>query len=164
MDMANGLPRLSLSLARVALGWVFLWAFLDKLFGLGISTVAGKAWLDGVSPTMGFLSNSKGWLGGMFQGMAGSAFVDWLFMLGLLGLGLALILGIGLRIAAWSGSLLMLLMWLASLPLKTNPIVDDHIVYLLMLVVFARVGGAAQIGLGAWWASLPLVQKYGWLK
>ncbi|MFC4062642.1 hypothetical protein ACFOWE_30465, partial [Planomonospora corallina] len=26
--------------ARIALGWVFLWAFLDKMFGLGFATPA----------------------------------------------------------------------------------------------------------------------------
>src|SRR3954447_10955135 len=42
--------------ARLSLGWVFLWAFLDKVFGLGHETPAGKGWLDGGNPTKGFLS------------------------------------------------------------------------------------------------------------
>ncbi|WP_318272177.1 hypothetical protein [Microbispora triticiradicis] len=41
--------------ARVAVGWVFLWAFLDKLFGWGFATPAAKAWINGGSPTTGFL-------------------------------------------------------------------------------------------------------------
>jgi thiosulfate dehydrogenase [quinone] large subunit len=35
---------------RLALGWVFLWAFLDKLFGLGHETAPAKSWLSGGSP------------------------------------------------------------------------------------------------------------------
>ena len=35
---------------RIALGWVFLWAFLDKLFGLGFATAAENAWINGGCP------------------------------------------------------------------------------------------------------------------
>ena len=31
---------------RIALGWVFLWAFLDKLFGLGHETPSARAHVD----------------------------------------------------------------------------------------------------------------------
>ncbi len=85
---------------RVCLGFIFLWPFLDKTFGLGISTVHGKAWIDGVSPTAGFLAHAHGPFGALFQNMSGSVLVDWLFMLGLLGVGLALMLGVGMKIAS----------------------------------------------------------------
>ena len=45
-------------LARISLGWVFLWAFLDKTFGLGYATESKDAWIDGGSPTFGFLSSA----------------------------------------------------------------------------------------------------------
>ena len=48
-------------------------------------------------------------------------------MLGLLGIGVALILGIGLRIAAVAGTVMYLMMWSVVLPLTTNPILDDHL-------------------------------------
>ena len=41
---------------RLALGWMFLWAFLDKMFGLGHETAAEDAWINGGSPTEGFLA------------------------------------------------------------------------------------------------------------
>jgi hypothetical protein len=41
---------------RLSMGWIFLWAFLDKILGLGFSTEAGKAWITGGSPTTGFLT------------------------------------------------------------------------------------------------------------
>ncbi|MEU0650528.1 hypothetical protein ABZ537_51060, partial [Streptomyces umbrinus] len=41
---------------RLLTGFVFLWAFLDKIFGFGYATPSGKGWIDGGSPTMGFLS------------------------------------------------------------------------------------------------------------
>ncbi|HST84100.1 MAG TPA: hypothetical protein VLL08_20360, partial [Kineosporiaceae bacterium] len=43
---------------RIGLGWIFLWAFLDKLFGLGHETESKAAWINGGSPTNGFLSHA----------------------------------------------------------------------------------------------------------
>jgi thiosulfate dehydrogenase [quinone] large subunit len=43
---------------RLALGWVFLWASLDKLFGWGFATPEKNAWINGGSPTKGFLGNA----------------------------------------------------------------------------------------------------------
>lgn len=130
----------TLAAARIMLGFVFLWAFLDKTMGLGFATTHDKAWLAGGSPTTGFLKfgvNEKSPLFDFFQGLAGNPLVDWLFMLGLLGIGMALIFGIGLRVVAVAGSILLLLMWAALMPLENNPIIDDHIVYAVMLWVFA---------------------------
>ena len=45
-----------LAVFRVVLGFEFLWAFLDKTFGLGYATPAARAWINGGSPTKGFLS------------------------------------------------------------------------------------------------------------
>jgi len=44
------------ALLRFSLGWIFLWAFVDKLFGLGFATESGKGWIDGGSPIFGFLN------------------------------------------------------------------------------------------------------------
>ena len=53
----------------------------------------------------------------IFNNIAGTWWADWLFMLGLLTIGVALILGIGLRFAAIAGSIMMVLMWAAEWPL-----------------------------------------------
>lgn len=144
---------------RVVMGWIFLWAFFDKVFGWGYATKAGKTWLDGVSPTAGFLKAAQGPFGDFFHGLAGNVFVDWAFMLGLLLIGLALILGIGVKIAAYSGSVMMFLMWLASMPIKNNPIVDDHVVYIFVLLGLASVGAGQYLGLGSWWKKQKLVKE-----
>ncbi|MEV4082287.1 hypothetical protein AB0J43_18655 [Nonomuraea fuscirosea] len=149
------------ALARISLGWIFLWAFLDKTFGWGFATPAAKAWINGGSPTTGFLKGTgENALGGLFSALAGQAWVDWLFMAGLLGIGLALVLGIGIRIAAGAGTAMLLLMWAAELPLTTNPFMDDHIVYAIVLVGLALTGAGTTLGLG----NLPIVQRNGWLK
>ncbi|MFG1969746.1 hypothetical protein ACGFJC_10540 [Nonomuraea fuscirosea] len=149
------------ALARIALGWIFLWAFLDKTFGWGFATPAAKAWINGGSPTTGFLKGTgENALGGLFSALAGQAWVDWLFMAGLAGVGLALVLGLGTRIAAGAGTAMLLLMWAAELPLTTNPFMDDHIVYAIVLVGLALAGAGGTLGLG----TLPVVRRTPWLR
>ncbi|MFP5283689.1 MAG: DoxX family protein [Actinomycetes bacterium] len=165
-----------LAVSRIALGFVFLWAFLDKTFGLGYSTPSERAWINGGSPTSGFLSNvSVGPFRTFFASLAGSALLDVLFQLAMLGIGLALILGIGLRAAAVATTVLMLLMWAAEWPLaqttfegersgSTNPIVDYHIIYALLAIVIALLHAGRTWGLGRWWESNALVQRLPWLR
>ena len=154
----------ALALTRIALGFVFLWAFLDKTFGLGFATAANKAWIAGGSPTTGFLKfgvNAHSPLHDFFVSLAGNAWVDWLFMLGLLGIGLALVLGIGVRIAAVAGTILLFMMWAAAVPLENNPLIDDHIVYALVLWVVAF--GRRDWSLIGWWMKQGSVKKQPWL-
>ncbi|WP_422741818.1 DoxX family membrane protein [Micromonospora sp. WMMD754] len=150
---------------RLALGWTFLWAFLDKMFGLGHETPAKNAWINGGSPTKGFLGNAvAGPFADIYHDIAGAAWADWLFMLGLLGIGVALLLGIGTRIAAATGGLLLVLMWTAVLPPENNPFMDDHLIYAGLLAGLALVGAGNTLGLGRAWAKLPLIQRLPWLK
>ena len=164
-----------LAVVRVALGFVFLWAFLDKTFGFGYATPSAKAWINGGSPTKGFLSGVEvGPFESTFHSWAGTTWANWLFMLGLLGIGVALLFGVALRAAAASGTVMMLLMWAAEWPLakhtsagapsmSTNPIVDYHIVYALVLIALAVTYAGNTWGLGRLWARLPFVQRNRWL-
>ncbi|MFF5264720.1 hypothetical protein ACFY4C_37850 [Actinomadura viridis] len=153
------------AVARLALGWVFAWAFLDKTFGLGHETPAAKAWIEGGSPTAGFLKNSpEGPLAGFYNGLAGQAWADWLFMLGLAGVGVALLLGIGMRLAAVAGVLMLLMMWSAVLPPANNPFMDDHLVYAIVLVGLALVSAGDTLGLGRRWGGTALVRRFPVLK
>lgn len=168
-------PHRAVDILRIALGLVFLWAFLDKLFGLGYSTSAGRSWINGGSPTNGFLGHVEaGPLQSMFRSMAGNGIVDWLFMLALLGVGAALLTGVALRIAAIAGSLLMILMWLAEWPLarftstgdptgSTHPFIDYHILYAIGLIVVAVLGAASTWGLGRWWSERRVVVDHDFL-
>jgi thiosulfate dehydrogenase (quinone) large subunit len=163
------------AITRYALGFVFLWAFLDKTFGWGYATASERAWINGGSPTKGFLRNvAVGPFEDTFNSWAGDAWADWLFMLALLGVGVALILGVGMRLAAVSGTILMLLMWAAEWPLakhtsageptmSTNPIVDYHIIYALVLIVLALTSAGTTWGFGKIWAKIPFVNRNRWL-
>lgn len=148
---------------RLCLGWTFLWPFLDKTFGLGHETASADAWISGGNPTEGFLSHSAGPFSGIYQSIAGAGVVNVLFMTGLLGIGVALLLGIAMRPACIAGATMFILMWTASLPPENNLFMDDHIIYALVLIGLAAVGAGKTLGLGEWWARTSLVQRHGWL-
>ncbi|MFE9774634.1 hypothetical protein ACFYOV_23765 [Streptomyces sp. NPDC005931] len=166
----------ALASLRLLTGFVFLWAFLDKTFGFGYATPSGKGWIDGGSPTEGFLGNvSVGPMESTFHSWAGDAWADWLFMAGLLGIGVALIAGVGLRLAAVAGTVMMALMWIAEWPpakhlsdgsasMSTNPFADYHVIYAVVLIVLAATAAGTTWGLGRAWARLPIVDRHRWLR
>jgi thiosulfate dehydrogenase (quinone) large subunit len=169
------LAKRSLAVLRIAFGLTFLWAFLDKLLALGYSTgrvtdpktgvetvdrFGGAAWIHGGSPTLGFLKfGADGPMSGFYHSIAGAAWADWAFMLGLLGIGLALTLGIGMRIAGAAGALLYLMMWSVALPPATNPVIDEHILGAISMVVLASTGAGMTWGLGRRWAQTSLIAR-----
>lgn len=157
--------QLFLVLLRIGIGWIFFWAFIDKLFGLGFSTTPDKSWLTGHSPTYGFLKmGTTGPFKSIFESLAGNPIVDWLFMMGLLGIGLALMLGVARKISTLSATILLFLMWIAAFPPKTNPFLDEHIIYIFALQVLFQLHSGEVMGLGNWWNNLPLVKKNRWLR
>lgn len=180
---STGLNR-ALATLRIAFGVTFLWAFLDKAFALGFSTGAiidpetgartgidfmakDAAWFNGGSPTEGFLSfavPADNPFKGFFNGLAGYAVVDWLFMLGLLGIGVTLLLGVGIRIGTAAGALMYAFMYAASVPLENNPVVDDHFTGLIVMIVLGLAAVGTTWGLGRQWRQTSLVEKYPVLK
>lgn len=148
---------------RLSLGWIFLWPFFDKMFGLGHDVPSAKAWINGGNPTEGFLSGSIGPFSGIYHDIAGNTVVNVLFMAGLLVIAVGLLLGIYMRFACAAGALMLILMWSASLPPANDPFMDDHIVYALVLAGLALVGAGNTLGLGRWWARTSLVRGNAWL-
>jgi thiosulfate dehydrogenase [quinone] large subunit len=147
---------------RLLLGWSFLWAFLDKFFGLGFATcraedsssidfVCDAAMIKGGSPTYGFLAfaTEASHTGFLFDWMAPSApdsinLADIGFMAALLLGGVALMLGIGTRIAAIGSAILMAFMFLASeVWPENNPINSSHIIEMVAFLGIATVGPGA---------------------
>jgi len=148
---------------RILLGWSFVWAFLDKMFGLGFSTCRGggegvaessidymcdAAMIRGGSPTFGLLEfGTKGThTGGLFTWMASSGpdtigWADVSFMLAMLLGGVALMLGVGTRIAAVGSAILMAFMFLAlDVWPDNNPINSSHSIELVVYLGIATVG------------------------
>jgi thiosulfate dehydrogenase [quinone] large subunit len=172
--VTHSIARQGLSVLRIGFGLTFLWAFFDKLLALGYHTGVNDqtgvtdrfgpdAWINGGSPTFGFLSfgvPEDNPMKDFFNGMAGDAWADWLFMIGLAGIGLALTFGVGIRLSAITGGVLYILMWLASLPLENNPVIDDHLLGAAALTVFALTLAGDTWGLGKMWAKTQIVRRF----
>ena len=178
---------LMLSVLRIGLGFVFLWAFLDKLFGLGFATcrkvaedgsftistmcfnpeTGSGAWLKGGHVTEGYLvygGNPNSPFHDFFVNLGADRWTDWPFMIGLLGVGLALMLGIGTRIGAWAGAAMLLFMYMTQMWPANNPILDSHIAYIIAIFAIVWLEFSRQsLGLGGWWRKLPIVKKNPWL-
>lgn len=173
-SMMTSTAAKALAVLRIATGFAFLWAFLDKTFGWHYSTPSAQAWIHGGSPTKGFLSSvAVGPFQSWFHSIAGAGWTNWLFMLGLLGIGVALVTGVAVRLTAAAGVLMLGLMWFAEFPLaqhmsaggpsgSTNPLVDYHFIYAVVLVVLAATYAGTTWGLGRAWARLPFVQRHRW--
>lgn len=164
---------------RLLIGLIFLWAFFDKFIGLGYATcrvvdpetkvetvevLCEKSAAKGGSPTTGFLKfGTSGPLADFYQDLAGNKVVDFLFMAGLLLIGLSLTLGIGVKVASVSGILLLMMMWSAAFPGDNNPLIDDHIVYSAALLGVMFTNDSQVWGFGKWWQQQNIVKKYPFL-
>jgi len=181
----RGLQRVMGAL-RIAMGWTFLWAFLDKAFGLGFSTgrnvetgaiVFGgpDAWVSGGSPTAGVVGFAlKGPFKGVIQTITGyemaaagphvAAWVDVLYMVTLAAIGVALILGVATKLAAIGG-----IAWMGTFYLATaiwpehNPFLDEHIVEILVLAAVLLADAGRYYGLGKAWQRLGFVKDRRYL-
>jgi|FLYL01.1.fsa_nt_gi thiosulfate dehydrogenase [quinone] large subunit len=158
------------ALTRIFIGVSLLWSFLDRAFGLGYPTgrredgtiafFGRDAWAFGGSPTTDFLASVDGPLAAVFRPLAGQAWVDWAFMLALLLIGTALVLGIGMRLACVGGVLLLVALYLASMPPELNPLVDHHLVYALVLIGLTLGEAGDTFGLGTIWKHTRLVERF----
>lgn len=170
-----------LSITRILIGFTFLWAFLDKTFGLGFSTCSDRetgaitvncdaSWINGGRITEGYLGSSSGPFAEFFQNLGTQAWTDWIFMVGLLGVGLALMLGIGTRVAMVAGPAMLIMMyvshaWPGAVQNATNPFIDDHIIYSIAIIaiVILEARYIQKVGFGEPWKRLGAVQKNRWL-
>jgi thiosulfate dehydrogenase [quinone] large subunit len=178
----RGLQRV-FGVLRIALGWTFLWAFIDKAFALGFHTgrledgtidffAKDVAWLNGGSPTVGAVGFAvHGPFTDTFQTIAGyqmtaagpqvAGWFDAVYMVSMLLIGLGLILGIGVKLAAIGG-----ILWMAAFYLGTaiwpenNPFMDDHIVYAVVLVGIMLANAGRYYGLGKAWQRTNLVKRH----
>ncbi len=174
--VTSGPVRHALAVLRVAFGLTFLWAFFDKLVGLGFSTGAvtnasgaktgidffsKDAWLHGGNPTLGFLKfGATGPFKGFYNSIAGEAWVNWAFMLGLLFIGVTLTFGIAMRLGTIAGVVMYLAMWTVALLPATNPIIDEHILGAISMAVLGLALAGDTWGFGKTWSRQHLVAAH----
>jgi thiosulfate dehydrogenase (quinone) large subunit len=161
----------ALGALRLVVGWTFLWAFFDKLFALGFSTgrdetgavdrFGDAAWINGGSPTEGFLKfGADGPFAGFYHAIAGATLTNWAFMFGLLAIGVSMSLGVFRILGTLAGVVMYLMMWTVVLPPENNPLIDDHILGAAAVLVLGLLGASRYLGLGSWWERQAVVQEY----
>jgi len=175
----RGLQRV-VAVLRVLAGWAFLWAFLDKALALGFST--GRAedgtieffseagWFFGGSPTAGavgfalkgpFADNIQS-ITGFTMGPAGpqvAAWLDWVYMASMLLIGLGLITGVMTRLAAVGGIIWSTVFYVGTaIWPEHNPVVDDHVLTVAVLVALILANAGRYYGLGKIWQGFGFVK------
>ncbi len=145
--------KITLFLLRISMGWLMFYA--------GITKVLNPEWT-----AAGYLQNAKT-LPGLFAWFAAPANIGWVNFVnewGLTLLGVSLILGVFVRLSSILGVLLMMLYYL---PILTFPrigatayIVEQHVIYALVLVFFATVRAGRYYGLENWCGNLPICSRF----
>jgi thiosulfate dehydrogenase [quinone] large subunit len=155
-----------MGILRISFGLIFLWAFFDKLLGWNYATKAADSWLAGGSPTAGFLLHgTAGPFASFYQGLGSSAIVEWLFMLGLIFIGISLTFGIMTKLGSLCGASMYLLMYTAvGMHSANHPFIDEHFTGFFVMLLFFFSDAGKYFGFGNQWANTSLVQKYPILK
>lgn len=145
--------KISLFLLRLAMGWLMFYA--------GITKILNPEW-----SSAGYLKGAKTFVG-FYQWLASPGILpivnsvnEW----GLTLLGISLILGIAVRLSSVLGAVLMLLYFLPILDFPyPNPhpfIVDEHVIYALVLLFFAAVRAGRVWGFENWCSNLPICSRF----
>jgi thiosulfate dehydrogenase [quinone] large subunit len=151
-------------LTRIAFGFIFLWAFLDKLLGLSFSTKPENAWILGKSPTFSYLKfATAGPLSAFYRSLAENSLIDWIFMLSLLLLGIAFLFGIAGKLAFFGGALFMVVIYSSNSLPKNNPFLYEHLIYALVFILLYTIRTDDIIGFGKQWKNTALVKKLSFL-
>lgn len=143
--------KTSLLVLRLAIGWFFLYSGFDK--------VMNPEWT-----AAGFLGSAKTFPA-MFSWFSSASNIDWVNALnawGQLFIGVGLISGTLVRLASWSGVLLMLMYYLPGLDfphVEHGFLVDDHVLYALVFFLLAEQRAGQYFGLDklinkkikSWW-------------
>jgi len=184
MDLGGRIriPRggaITIAVMRIALGLVYLWAFISQGFGIGYTNKAtpppdspagapvvyewtfnvdaDNGWITSGfdhSPTEAYVDNNlHGPLAFIPQNLP-TGLVDFMWIFALAGLGIALTFGVFANIAGWGGFVMNILIWLATFPPSTNPLIDgEHVTFALAILLFMWLQASNYWGVGRWWRS-----------
>jgi len=149
-------------LLRVVMGWI--------LFQGGITKVLDPEWT--AAGFLQFAVPEGNPFMGLWANFAGSPVIDFLVAWGLTLTGLGLILGALVRWNAFWGAFMMIMFWMASLqggigeflPLEHGWVVDDHLVYAVLLFGLGALGAGRLLGLDSLIEKSEVVQNNRWLK
>ena len=156
-NATGGNDRTIIFILRLSMAWVFLYAASHQVFVPGWSAT-------------GFLAHTKTfhWLFAPMTAPGIGGIISFLVMYGHLAIGLSLLFGLFVRASSIAAIALMILYWMAHMDFPyisntNNFLLDDHIVYAIVLwLLIVRQAGHIW-GLDGWASKLGLVRSNGLL-
>jgi thiosulfate dehydrogenase [quinone] large subunit len=155
----NTTERVLIFLLRMSMAWTFLYAASQQVFVPAFSVT-------------GFLATAKTFHGffELFMAPVVAPIVTFLVAYGHLLIGLSLLSGLLVRVSSACAIGLMVVYWMAHMNFPyisdpTNFLVDEHVVYALVLSLLIAVQAGHVWGLDAWASQRPAAAKYpmlGW--
>lgn len=155
--------KAAIALARITVGWVFLFAGVEKVLGATpfsaagflkfatLGTAEGAAEGAIVNPTHDFWVSLAG--NGTLMPI-----VNFLVMFGEVAIGVALILGIATRFASLMGFLMMGLFWIAAWDFA-HGVINYHSVLAITTLALGIFGAGEAYGLDAYVDQTPIVKR-----
>ncbi len=145
--------KVSLFILRISMGWLFLYA--------GVTKLLNPAW-----SSAGYIGNAKTFVS-FYQWLLSPSLLPIINLVnewGLTLLGISLILGIAVRISSVLGAALMMMYYFVILefpyPNLHSYIVDEHIIYALVLIFLATIRAGKIWGIGSMCAKWPLCKTF----
>lgn len=144
--------KVSLVILRLTLGWLFFYA--------GITKILNPDW-----SAEGYIRGAKNFsfFYNLFLNSSVLPVINFLNEWGLLLVGIALLLGIFVRVYSAVGILLMVLYYFVlafPYPNANSFIVDDHIIIIAGLLVLSAFSAGRVWGLEKWCSKLPVCSRY----
>jgi thiosulfate dehydrogenase (quinone) large subunit len=179
----KGLQRV-FGVLRLFIGFEFLWAFLDKTFGLGYGTENAAAWIHGGSPASGVMFSLTGPFTSFYEAVTGghhvtgfgadgaplgfvpvNEWVNWVYMGAMLLIGLGLMAGVMTRLAAFGGMVWMGIFYTATFfaTPRYNPVFDEHVLIFTVLIGIVLANAGRYWGLGKIWQRFDFVKDRKYL-
>ena len=138
-----------LLLSRLTIGWIFLYAGIDKI----VTHFSACGYL---------LRSTKGpltfWFHGLASNPAAIHVINPLVIGGEILIGMSLVLGLFTRGGVFWGSVILMMFYLSAWPPTTNPFMGYHLIYILLLVLLGGLGAGRILGVDA------LVERIPWVK
>ena len=159
----------SLVVLRVLMGWTLFQGGLTKLLTY-LDADPSNDWTAAGFLIGGITAGNP--LTGVWGAMAGNPLIDLLNMWGLTLTGLGLIVGALVRFNAFWGAMMMLFYWAASLtggllqglPIAHGWVVDDHLVYAVLLFGLGAFGAGRILGVDDYLEDTEVVRNNPWLR
>lgn len=149
----KGQERIYIFLLRISLGVLFFYAGITKVLNPNWSAAGYLKGAKTFSEFYNFLLDPNI-----------LPIINFVNEWGLTLLGLSLVLGIFVRLSSWLGALLMLLYYIPVLNFPyvgTNSfLVDQHIIFILVLLLLGSARAGRFLGLENWCSTLPICSRY----